>query len=170
MGGLTMKFEDLHSLYLHELKDLYDAEKRIVKALPKIIEASNSQPLRTALSNHLEETKGHVTRLEQVFQLHNEKADTEKCKGMSGILDEGEDILGHDENVDVRDAGIIAGAQKVEHYEMAGYGTVIAWARQMGHSRAAQILEQTLNEEKNADAKLTEISKTLNVEAVRRAG
>lgn len=165
-----MKLDSLHVLYLKELRDTYHAEKQIVKALPKMIEAAQSPELRTALSHHLEETKGQVTRLEQVFQLHNEEPKTETCKGMEGILDQGKDIVGHDENPGVRDAGIIAGAQKVEHYEMASYGSLRAWAEQMGHTRAAQLLQQTLDEEKQADAKLTQISRSLNLEAVRRAG
>src|SRR5579871_3165729 len=104
-----MKLETLHDLYLKELRDLYHMEQQIVKALPKMIEATKSTELRSALTNHLQETKGQVTRLEEVFKLHGEDAKTETCKGMKGILDEGEDVLDHDENRDVRDAGIIAG-------------------------------------------------------------
>ncbi len=165
-----MKFKSLHDLYIEELRDLYHAEKQILKALPKVIENTKSSELSTALSNHLEETKGHVTRLEQVFQLHNLEAKAETCEGMKGILSEGEDILGHDENLDVRDAGIVAGCQKVEHYEIASYGTVRTWAEQMGHKQSARLLQQTLDEEKRADQKLTEIAQRLNVEAVQRAG
>lgn len=165
-----MKFDSLHSLYLKELRDLYQAEQQIVKAMPKMIESCVSQDLRSALSQHLTETKGQVTRLEQVFRLHNEEPEKETCKGMEGILNEGKNILSHDENVSVRDAGIIAGAQKVEHYEIASYGSVRTWAQQMGHTEAAQLLEETLNEEKQADRKLTEIAQTLNIEAVRKAG
>ena len=165
-----MKIDSLHVLYIKELRDLYHAEKQIVKALPKMIEACESTELRTALSDHLEETRGHITRLEQVFELHNEQPKTETCKGMEGIIDEDKDILSHDENPGVRDAGIIAGAQKVEHYEIASYGSVRSWAEQMGHTRAAQLLAQTLEEEKKADAKLTKISSALNIQAVRRAG
>ncbi|HTX33401.1 MAG TPA: ferritin-like domain-containing protein [Bryobacteraceae bacterium] len=165
-----MKLETLHALYLKELRDLYNAENQIVKALPKMIEAANSAELRAALSNHLEQTKGHVARLERVFQLHNESPKGETCKGMEGIIDEDKSLLSHDENRGVRDAGIIAGAQKVEHYEMAGYGSVRSWAQQMGHTQAVELLQQTLDEEKQADAKLTQIAQTLNVEAVRRAG
>jgi ferritin-like metal-binding protein YciE len=165
-----MKLESLHQLYIDELRDLYHAEKQILKALPKVIESTSSPELRTALSHHLEETKGHVTRLEQVFQLHNEEAKAKTCDGMKGILSEGEDILSHDENPEVRDAGIVAGCQKVEHYEIASYGSVRAWAEQMGHTEAARILQQTLDEEKHAEQKLTEIGKRLNVQTVRRAG
>jgi ferritin-like metal-binding protein YciE len=165
-----MKFESLHPLYLDELRDLYDAENRILKALPKMIEASNSPDLRSALSKHLEESRRHLTRLEQVFSLHNEEPKGGICKGLKGILDEGEDILGHDENPNVRDAGIIAVAQKVEHYEIASYGTARTWARLIGHTNAAQILDQTLDEEKSADSRLTQIAQSLNIQAVRRAG
>ena len=164
-----MKIDSLHALYLNELRDLYHAEKQIVKALPKMIENTNSTDLRTALSSHLEETRGHVTRLERVFRLHGEEPKTETCQGMKGIIDEGDDIVGHDENLNVRDAGIIAGAQKVEHYEIASYGSVRTWAEQMGHQESATLLQQTLDEEKRADEKLTKIASTLNIEAVRSA-
>ena len=165
-----MKLESLHTLYLKELRDLYHMEQQIVKALPKMIESTDSSELRSALSTHLQETKGQVSRLEQIFQLHNEDAKTETCKGMKGIIDEGEDILDHDENRSVRDAGIIAGAQKVEHYEIASYGSVRTWAQQLGHTRAAELLQETLDEEKHADEKLTQIAERLNIDAVRRAG
>jgi ferritin-like metal-binding protein YciE len=165
-----MKLESLHEMYLKEIRDLYHAEKQIVKALPKMIDAADSPDLRTALTNHLEETRNHVVRLERVFQNHNEEPKTETCKGMEGIIDEGKDIVSHDENLNVRDAGIIAGAQKVEHYEIAAYGSVRTWAEQMGHTQDAQLLQETLDEEKQADAKLTQIAKSLNMEAVRRAG
>jgi ferritin-like metal-binding protein YciE len=164
-----MKFESLHDLYLQELRDLYSAEKQILKALPKVIENIDSPDLRTALSNHLEETKNHVIRLEQVFRLHNQPAKTETCDGMKGILSEGEDILDHDENTAVRDAGIISSCQRVEHYEMAAYGSVRTWAEQMGHTEAARILQQTLDEEKRADQKLTQIATQLNLESVQHA-
>jgi ferritin-like metal-binding protein YciE len=164
-----MKFESLHDLYLQELRDLYSAEKQILKTLPKVIENVDSADLRTALSNHLEETKNHAVRLEQVFRLHNQPAKTETCDGMKGILAEGEDIIDHDENTAVRDAGIISACQRVEHYEMAAYGSVRTWAEQMGHTEAARILQQTLDEEKRADKKLTEIATTLNLESVQHA-
>ncbi|MGO4880274.1 MAG: ferritin-like domain-containing protein [Bryobacteraceae bacterium] len=165
-----MKIESLHALYLKELRDLYNAENQIVKALPKMIEAVESPELRAGLSHHLEETRGHVARLEQIFRQHNEEAKGETCKGMEGIIDEGKAIVSHADRSAVRDAGIIASAQKVEHYETAGYGSVRTWAQQMGHSEAAQLLQQTLDEEKQADKKLTEIAATLKLEAVRRAG
>jgi ferritin-like metal-binding protein YciE len=160
-----VKLESLHELYIKELHDLYDAERQIIRALPKMVEASSSSDLRKALSQHLEQTREQVTRLEQIFQLHNENVKGEKCKGMEGIIDEDKDIVKHDENPGVRDAGIIAGAQKVEHYEIAGYGSVRTWAEQMGHTEAAELLQQTLNEEKEADKKLTQIAGKLNLEA-----
>jgi ferritin-like metal-binding protein YciE len=134
-----------------------------------MIESSTSSELRNALSNHLEETRTQVTRLEQIFQLHNEDVKAEKCKGLRGIIDEGEDLIKHDENVIVRDAAIISAAQKVEHYEIASYGTVRTWAELMGHEESARLLQQTLDEEGEADKKLTEIAMALNPEAVRGA-
>ena len=165
-----MKLNSLQDLYLEELRDLYSAEKQILKALPKVIEKTEAPDLRQALSNHLEETRNHSMRLEQVFKLHNEPAKAETCDGMKGILEEGEDILDHDENRSVRDAGIISACQRVEHYEIAAYGSVRTWADQLGHKEAASILQQTLDEEKRADHKLTEIAMRLNQETARRAG
>jgi ferritin-like metal-binding protein YciE len=165
-----MKLESLHELYIKELRDMYDAENQIIKALPKMVESCNSSQLRNALSQHLEQTRGHVERLERILTIHNEDVKGEKCKGMEGIIDEGKEIVKHDENPGVRDAGIIGGAQKVEHYEMASYGSLRTWAQQMGHTEAAQLLQQTLDEEKAADEKLSQIAQQLNVEAVRRAG
>lgn len=163
-----MKLESLHDLYLSELRDLYGAEHQIIKALPKVIDKTTSPQLRQALEMHLEQTRGHVTRLEQVFQMHGEEAKKEKCKGMNGILDEGDDMIGKDASPDVRDAAIISACQRVEHYEMAGYGSVRTYAEQMGHDRAAAILQQTLDEEGQADKKLTEIAESrVNVEATR---
>ena len=164
-----MKFQSLHDIYLQELRDLYHAEKQIVKALPKVIEASTSVELRNALSHHLKETEGQVARLEQVFKLHNEEPRASTCDGMKGILSEGSEILDHDENLHVRDAGIAAACQKVEHYEIASYGAVRTWAEQMGHNQAAKLLQQTLDEEKKADQKLTEIAKQINVESASHA-
>jgi ferritin-like metal-binding protein YciE len=156
-----MKLESLHELYLNELHDLYDGETQIIKALPKMIESSTSSELRNALSNHLEETRTQVTRLEQIFQLHNEDVKAEKCKGLRGIIDEGEDLIKHEENVIVRDAAIISAAQKVEHYEIASYGCVVTWAQHLGLSEVADLLEQTLDEEKATDQKLTELAESM---------
>lgn len=165
-----MKLETLHDLYLNELMDLYSAEQQITKALPKIIDKTQSPELRTALKNHLEETRNHVTRLEQVFEMHGEEPKKQKCKGMEGVLEEGDELVGKDAPPAVRDAAIISACQRVEHYEMAAYGTVRTFAEQMGHERAAAVLKETLDEEEAADEKLTEIANArVNVEASRTA-
>jgi ferritin-like metal-binding protein YciE len=166
-----MKLESLHDLYLSELSDLYSAEKQIVKALPKMIDKTQSPELRQALEDHLDETNGHVERLEQVFEMHGEKPQRQKCKGMEGILAEGDELVGRDATPVVRDAAIISAAQRVEHYEMAAYGTVRTYAEQLGHERAAETLQATLDEETAADEKLTTIAlQRVNVEATRTAG
>ena len=165
-----MKLESLHDLYLLELRDLYSAEDQILKALPKIIEKTSSPELRTALQNHLEETRGHVTRLDEIFEMHGEEAKKQKCKGMQGVLDEGDEMVGKDAAPAVRDAAIISACQRVEHYEMAAYGSVRTYAEQMGHERAAALLQETLEEERAADRKLTEIAKgVVNTQATRTA-
>ncbi|MGH9377683.1 MAG: ferritin-like domain-containing protein [Terriglobia bacterium] len=153
-----MKYETLKDLYLDELRDIYDAENEIVKALPKMADAAASPQLRAAFEHHLQETKQHVTRLEQVFQGMGEKPKAKKCDGVRGILQEGEDLIGEKGDRAVRDAGLIAGAQRVEHYEMAVYGSLRTWAGQLANSRAVELLSETLNEEKEADHKLTEIA------------
>jgi ferritin-like metal-binding protein YciE len=161
-----MKVNSLKELYLEELRDAYDAEKQIVKALPKIAKAASSPDLRNALEEHLEQTKGHVQRLEQIFKELGEQPKAKKCDGLRGILEEGEKVVMQDGDRAVRDAGIIAGAQRVEHYEMAAYGSLKTWAWQLGDRRGAQLLEETLGEEKMADKKLTQIATgTVNVEA-----
>jgi ferritin-like metal-binding protein YciE len=165
-----MKLETLHDLYLSELRDLYSAEDQIIKALPKVIEKTTSPELREALSDHLEETRGHLTRLEEVFQMHGEEPKKQKCKGMQGVLAEGEELLGYDASPAVRDAAIIAACQRVEHYEIAAYGTVRTYAEQLGHDHAASLLEETLDEESAADEKLTQIAANrVNIEATRHA-
>jgi|SRR5215469_16001904 len=165
-----MKIESLHDLYVNELQDIYGAEEQILRALPKVIEKTTTPELRQALSNHLEETRGHVSRLVQIFEMHGEEAKKQKCKGMQGVLSEGDDLIGHDAPPQVRDAAIISACQRVEHYEMAVYGTLRTYAQQMGHERAAALLQQTLNEETAADQKLTNIASTrVNIEAVRHA-
>jgi ferritin-like metal-binding protein YciE len=165
-----MKLASLHDLYLSELKDLYSAEDQILKALPKMIEKAASPELRTALENHLEETRGHVGRLEEVFAMHGEEIKKQKCKGMEGILEEGAETVGKDAAPAVRDAAIISSCQRVEHYEIAAYGSVRTYAEQIGHERAAAVLQQTLGEERAADQKLGEIAKRrVNIEATRTA-
>jgi ferritin-like metal-binding protein YciE len=134
-----------------------------------MIENAESPDLRTALAQHLEETRGHVARLEQVFEMHGEEARKQKCKGMQGVLAEGDEMVGKDATPAVRDAAIISSCQRVEHYEISAYGTVRTYAEQMGHQRAAAILKQTLDEELAADKKLTQIAKSRNIQAARTA-
>jgi ferritin-like metal-binding protein YciE len=160
-----MKPNSLQELYIEQLKDLYDAEHQIIKALPKMIEVATSADLKDALNEHLEITKTQATRLEQIFQSSGEKAKGTKCKGMQGVIQEGDDLVGDIKDEDVRDAAIIAGAQRVEHYEMAGYGTARTYAKLLGDDDAGQLLQQTLDEEKAADKKLTALAEDINVSA-----
>jgi ferritin-like metal-binding protein YciE len=153
-----MKYETLKDLFLDELRDIYDAENVIVKALPKMADASSSSELRSAFLQHLEQTKGHVTRLDLVFEGMGEKPKAKKCDGVRGIIDEGEELISQKGDQSVIDAGLIAGAQRVEHYEMAVYGSLRTWAQRLGNPQAVSLLEQTLNEEKEADSKLTQIA------------
>jgi ferritin-like metal-binding protein YciE len=159
--------QDLRELFEDGLKDIYWAEKALVKALPKMAKNATSEELADALNNHLEETKGQVTRLEQVFELLGKKAQAKKCDAMEGLLKEGEGIMEETEVGPVRDAGIIAAGQKVEHYEIASYGTLAAFASLLGEDEAARLLHETLEEEKAADSKLTEVAESaINLEAV----
>jgi ferritin-like metal-binding protein YciE len=161
-----MKMNSLHDLYIEQLKDLHDAENQIIKALPKMIEAATSDDLRSALDEHLEQTKQHVVRLETIFSNMGESAKAKKCKGMEGLLKEGSEIIKDDEmDPEVKDAAIIAAGQHVEHYEIASYGTVRTFATLLGEEDAAALLDQTLEEEKEADQILTEIAEHVNVEA-----
>jgi len=156
----------LRELFIDSLKDLYWAEQAITEALPKMIENATSDALGEALQHHLEETGTHLQRLEDVFALLGEEASAKKCAAMEGILKEGNEIMVHTASGYVRDAGIIAAGQKVEHYEIAGYGTVIAFAKTLGETEAAIILQSTLDEEKLADDKLSEIAElSVNAEA-----
>lgn len=155
-----MKFETLRDLYIDTLRDIYDGENEIVKALPKMAESAESPQLRTAFQTHLQQTHQHVTRLEQIFDGLGEKAKAKKCDGIRGILEEGEDLMGEKGDRAVRDAGLIAAAQRVEHYEMAVYGSLRTWAGQMADERAVRLLNETLSEEKEADQKLTEVAET----------
>jgi ferritin-like metal-binding protein YciE len=148
----------LHDAFLDELRDTYDAEKQLTKALPKLAKAAASEDLRTAFETHLEETRGHVERLEQVFELLDEKVQGKHCDGIAGIIDEGKSIMEEDFDEATMDACLIAAGQRAEHYEMAAYGTLVAWARGMGHSEAATLLQETLDEEKAADEKLTSLA------------
>ena len=155
-----------HDLFLDELRDLYHAEKQLTKALPKLAKNATSDELRTAIEDHLEETEAQVERLEQVFEMLDEKPRGKYCAGMAGIIEEGSDLLQNGADGAVLDAGIIAGAQRAEHYEIAAYGSVMAWAKVMGHDDVAQMLEETLNEEKAADEKLSALAEqAINAEA-----
>jgi ferritin-like metal-binding protein YciE len=160
-----VKVNSLQELYVDELKDLYDAENQIIKALPKMIDAASSEELQNALTEHLEVTREQAKRIEQIFQNMGEKLKAEKCKGMEGVIREGAEILSEDMDENVKDAAIISAAQRVEHYEMAGYGTVRTWANLLGESEAEELLQQTLDEEKEADEKLNELAEQINVQA-----
>jgi ferritin-like metal-binding protein YciE len=151
-----MPNEHLHEPFIDGLKDIYDAEKRLTKALPKMAKAATSPQLKAAIEAHLVETEGHVERLEKVFESIGETAKGKACEAMKGLIEEGEEATECDCDMG-RDALIIASAQKVEHYEIATYGTLRNWAEAMGHAEAAALLEETLREEKAADEKLTEI-------------
>ena len=149
-----MKPNSLQELYAEEIKDLYDAESRIVKTLPKLVDASSSSQLRAAFSEHLTQTQDQVRRLEQIFARLGMKPSGKTCDGMKGILEEGSHALDLDAGV-AKDAALIAGAQRVEHYEIAAYGTVKNWAQQMNRTEDVRLLQQTLDEEKGADVRLT---------------
>jgi ferritin-like metal-binding protein YciE len=153
-----MPLATLHDLMVHELKDLYSAEKQLVQALPKMAKAASSDELRKAIENHLAETEEQVTRIEQVLESFGESPRGQKCEGMEGLIEEGKTLLKEEADPDVMDAGIIVAAQKVEHYEIASYGAVCEYARIMGHTEALQLLEQTLEEEKNADQLLNQLA------------
>jgi ferritin-like metal-binding protein YciE len=157
----------LKDLYVDELRDLYDAEHQIIKALPRLIDAASSDELQSALNEHLEITKQQAERLEQIFESLGEKAKGKKCKGMEGLIKEGSEVIEENDDEQVRDAGIISAAQRVEHYEMAGYGTVRTYASLLGEDEAADLLQQTLDEEKEADDKLTQLAEQINVEAAK---
>jgi ferritin-like metal-binding protein YciE len=148
----------LHDLFLDEIKDLYSAEKQLLTALPKLIKRASSGELSRGLQKHLEQTEEQVTRLEQVFAELSVPARAKKCVGMEGIIEEGDEILEHEGDPDVIDAGIIAAAQKVEHYEIAAYGTAVAHAKAMGHTTVERLLQETLDEEYEADKKLTAVA------------
>jgi len=160
-----MAQDTLQTLYLNELKDIYSAEQQLVKALPKMAKSAEFQQLSDAFTNHLEETKNHVTRLEQIFESLGENPKGKKCVGMEGLVEEGSEVIDDYEGA-VLDAGLISAAQRVEHYEMAAYGSVCAYAELLGRSEDLSLLKETLEEEKRADEKLTELSETANQNAM----
>ena len=153
-----MALDSMHDLLLEQLRDLYSAENQLVKALPKLVEKITNPTLREAVNAHYGETEGHVTRLDRIFNGLAEKASGEKCKGMEGLIDECDHVAGEHGSDYVRDAGIIASAQRVEHYEIAAYGSTISFARLLGHQDIVTLLEETLAEEKAADEKLSAIA------------
>src|SRR4026207_2146471 len=148
----------LHDAFIDELRDTYDAEKQLTKALPKLAKASSNPKLRQAFESHLEETQGQIERLEQVFESLDEKVRGKYCEGIAGIIEEGKSIMEEDFDEAAMDACLIAAGQRAEHYEMAAYGTLVAWARAMGHSEAADLLQETLDEEKAAEEKLSALA------------
>jgi len=156
----------LHDAFIDELRDSYDAEKQLTKALPKLAKAASSPELRKAFESHLKETQGHVTRIEEVFASLDEKVKGKHCDGIAGIIEEGKSVMEEDFDEATMDACLIASGQRAEHYEMAAYGTLVAWARALGHDDAADLLQQTLDEEKAADEKLSMIAENgVNQEA-----
>lgn len=162
-----MDLDDLKKLYVHELKDLYSAETQLLKALPKMEAAASDKGLKKAFASHLKETQRHVKRLEDIFSRLDYKPGGQKCAGMAGLIEEGEDMIQEDAPADVKDAGLIAAAQRVEHYEMAGYGVARTYAEKLGDYRAADILQDTLNEEALADQKLSRLAmRRINFEAL----
>jgi ferritin-like metal-binding protein YciE len=160
-----MKANRLRHLYVEELKDLYSAENQLLKAIPKMAKASTSEDLRAGFEEHLTQTQEHVARLEKIFKALGESPKGKKCKGMEGLIKEGAELIEEDPTPEELDAGLIAAAQHVEHYEMAGYGCVSAYAKLLGEDQALSLLRQTFEEEKETDKKLTQLSGRINVEA-----
>ena len=160
-----MEQNQLKELYVDELRDIYNAENQLIKALPKMAKAAASEDLRAGFEEHLEQTKGHAQRLEQIFTALGEKPSGKKCKGMEGLIEEGKEMMEEDLEDEARDAGLISAAQRVEHYEIAAYGCVRTYAKILGEEEAASLLEQTLEEEKETNEKLTELAEKINVEA-----
>jgi len=161
-----MKLQTLQDLLVHELKDLYSAENQLVKALPKMAKAATNQTLRAGFEEHLEQTRNHVTRLEEIAKSFNCKLTGHRCKAMEGLIEEGGELISEDAEDTVRDAGLIGAAQRVEHYEIAGYGTARALAECLGYGEVVRLLNETLDEEKATDEKLTELAETtINVDA-----
>lgn len=163
-----MSVDSAEKLFVEELHDLYSAETQITKALPKLAKAASSNELRTAFEHHLKETEEHVQRLEQIFEMIGERPKGKTCEGIKGIIEEGERMMKDTQEGPVRDEALISGAQRVEHYEMAAYGTVRTYAERLGKQQMVQLLERTLEEEKAADKKLTDCSNSVHRQ-VRRA-
>jgi len=163
-----MELENLQDLYIHELKDLYSAERQIIQALPKMIKAASSDKLRAGFQEHLKQTEGHANRLQKILSSLGQTTRGKKCKGMEGVIAEGAEILKQEADSEVRDAGLISAAQRVEHYEIAGYGTARTYAELTGDNEAARLLQTTLNEEAETDKKLSHLAKSeINVAAAK---
>lgn len=161
-----MELETLKDLYIKELKDLYSAESQIIKALPKMVKAASNEDLSAGFEAHLEETKEHANRLEKILKALDETTKGPKCHGMEGVLEEGAEMIKEEADEEVRDAGLISAAQRVEHYEIAGYGCVVAYAKLLGEKDAAETLQQTLDEEVATDEKLTDLAESvINISA-----
>jgi ferritin-like metal-binding protein YciE len=166
MGLFSKDIKTMDDLFLHVLQDIYYAEQQILKALPEMIEKATNRELTTAFKHHLEETEKHVSRLEQAFELIGQTPKGTSCPAIDGIIDEANDVAGEVDDKNVLDAALVAAAQAVEHYEITRYGTLIAWAQELGHDAVGRLLHTTLNEEKAADKKLTSIAeKKVNLKA-----
>jgi ferritin-like metal-binding protein YciE len=163
-GGSKMKVESLRDLYVEQLKDLYNAEQQLIKAIPKMAKAASSEELKAAFEDHLGKTRQHARRIETIFEQMGEKAQGKKCKAMEGLVEEGGEVIKENMEDGIKDAALIAAAQRVEHYEIAGYGCVRAYATKLGDENAATLLSQTLDEEKEADETLNGIAEELNLE------
>lgn len=170
MPLLSTELKSFKDLFVNQIEDLYDAENRLTKALPKMADAASSSQLKQAIQHHLTETQGHVSRLETIFRELNIEPKRETCEAMKGLISEGEEMIKAKGDSDVKDAALIAAAQRVEHYEISGYGTARAFARRLGMTQAANLLQQTLGEEEAADRKLNQIAESsVNVQAASSA-
>jgi len=165
-----VRLSSLQDLYVNELKDLYSAENQLLKALPKMAKAASAKPLKNGFQKHLKQTQGHVNRLKKIFTELGASPNGKKCKAMEGLIKEGQDVINEDADADVKDAALIAAAQRVEHYEIAGYGCVRTYAELLGNQKAAKLLQQTLNEEGDTDKSLTKLATKINVEAEKSNG
>jgi len=160
MGFFSKDIKTLNDLFVHTLQDIYYAEQQIEKSLPKMVEKATDPDLKAGFEEHLEQTREHIVRLEQVFEIHGEAVKGVDCPAIDGILEEADDVSGDVDDKQVLDAALIASAQAVEHYEMTRYGTLIAWAKELGHEDSASILAETLEEERATDQKLTEMAES----------
>jgi ferritin-like metal-binding protein YciE len=166
-----MSLKTLEDLFVHELRDLHSAEKQLIKALPKMAKAASSEKLRRGIEEHLEQTREHEARLDQILKQLGKSTRGSRCEAMEGLIEEGQRMVDEDAEPHVKDAGLISAAQRVEHYEIAGYGTARTYAKLLGHGEAEDLLQQTLDEERATDEKLTELAMSaINVEALQVTG